>query len=236
MRRLLGLALACGMAWLAGAAQAAAPTALEIPAAAERVAAWPALSVVAPADPQLTPERAAQLAAGADAIRVDSPHRIFGRGTLPYWALLSLRNPEAAEQLRLLAVETTTQFDMRLFARDAAGAWQPLPLLIVTDLTLTDANGAEAMRRLREAAPHSPLLVFTALDEAHLRSEAKALGVRGYLIKNASTQTLRDEIRAALGAQPKREPVAADAAAPSRLFTPKQLAVLEELAAGRSNQ
>lgn len=115
-------------------------------------------------------------------------------------------------------------------------ARQPEPLLIVTDLTLTDANGAEAIRRLRDAAPDSPLLVFTALDEPALRAEAKALGARGYLIKNASIQTLRDEIRAALGARPKREPAVAAEDAPNRLFTPRQLAVLEELAAGRSNQ
>lgn len=115
-------------------------------------------------------------------------------------------------------------------------ARQPEPLLIVTDLTLTDANGAEAIRRLRDAAPDSPLLVFTALDEPALRTEAKALGARGYLIKNASIQTLRDEIRAALGARPKREPAVAAEDAPNRLFTPRQLAVLEELAAGRSNQ
>src|SRR5450759_2636667 len=60
------------------------------------------------------------------------------------------------------------------------------PLLIVTDLTLTDAKGTEAVRRLREAAPQSPLLVFTALEDAVLRREALALGAAGYLIKSVS--------------------------------------------------
>jgi DNA-binding NarL/FixJ family response regulator len=115
-------------------------------------------------------------------------------------------------------------------------AKEPMPLLIVTDLTLTDANGTEAVKRLRAAAANSPLLVFTALDDPELRSEAKALGVKSYLIKNASTQTLRDEIRAALGGRPQGAHVApAGTAELSGLFTPKQLAVLEELAAGRSN-
>ena len=115
-------------------------------------------------------------------------------------------------------------------------AQRPLPLLIVTDLTLTDANGTEAVRRLRQAAPDSPLLVFTALDDPSLRSEAKALGAKGYLIKSASIQTLRDEIRAALGTLPKSQHlVPAAGGEPSRLLTPKQLAVLEELTAGRSN-
>lgn len=115
-------------------------------------------------------------------------------------------------------------------------AQRPLPLLIVTDLTLTDAHGTEAVRRLREAAPDSPLLVFTALDDPSLRSEAKALGAKGYLIKSASIQTLRDEIRSALGTLPKsRHLVPAAGGEPGRLLTPKQLAVLEELTAGRSN-
>jgi DNA-binding NarL/FixJ family response regulator len=112
----------------------------------------------------------------------------------------------------------------------------PEPLLIVTDLTLTDANGMEAVKRLRRAAPKSPLLVFTALEDPLLRSEAKALGATGYLIKSASIQTLRDGIRAAIGEPPRREiaPLAGSKEL-GRLFTPKQLAVLDELAAGRSN-
>jgi DNA-binding NarL/FixJ family response regulator len=115
-------------------------------------------------------------------------------------------------------------------------AQRPEPLLIVTDLTLTDANGMEAVKRLRKASPESPLLVFTALEDPVLRSEAKALGAKGYLIKSASIRTLRDEIRAALGALPKTEYLVPAAGGElSRLLTPKQLAVLEELTAGRSN-
>ena len=115
-------------------------------------------------------------------------------------------------------------------------AQRPEPLLIVTDLTLTDAKGMEAVKRLRRAAPKSPLLVFTALEDPLLRSEAKALGATGYLIKSASIQTLRDGIRAAIGEPPRREiaPLAGSKEL-GRLFTPKQLAVLDELAAGRSN-
>jgi DNA-binding NarL/FixJ family response regulator len=81
------------------------------------------------------------------------------------------------------------------------------------------------------------LLVFTALDDALLRSEAKALGAIDYLIKSTSIQTLRERIRTILGGRPTKRP-----AAPSRngklarLLTPKQITVLEELVAGRSNK
>ncbi|TSA14605.1 MAG: hypothetical protein D4R74_07970 [Betaproteobacteria bacterium] len=90
---------------------------------AEIVAVWPGLRIVAPADRRLAPVRAAELAAGADATQVDSPDRVLGRGTTPHWALFSLYNPGTAEQLRLLALEMTTQFDVRLFRRDDDGAW-----------------------------------------------------------------------------------------------------------------
>lgn len=114
---------------------------------------------------------------------------------------------------------------------------QPAPLLIITDLTLTDANGTQAVKHLCAAAPTSPLLVFTALDDPTLRSEARNLGATGYLIKSASTQILREEIRSLIGGH---RTIGDIAKAPpdqlSRLLTPKQRAVLEELAAGRSNR
>lgn len=120
---------------------------------------------------------------------------------------------------------------LRLLAR------RPAPLLIITDLTLTDTQGTEAVRRLREAAPASPLLVVTALDDARLRREAKEFGATDYLIKSASTQTLREAIRGVVGKRPRKQSAAEEGpGALSELLTPKQLAVLEELAAGRSNK
>ena len=116
-------------------------------------------------------------------------------------------------------------------------AQRPAPLLIVTDLTLTDTQGTEAVRSLRAAAPQSPLLVFTAQADPLLRSEAQELGAIGYLIKNTSIQILRDAIRAVIGGHRSKRRVAQERTGTlSRLLTPKQLLVLEELAAGRSNK
>jgi len=123
MRGLILLA-ACCFECLAIAAQATTPAPVEIAAEAERVPVWKALRIVAPIDQQLTPDQASELAAGSGAITVDRPDRILGRGTRPYWAWFSLYNPASSEQLRLLSIETTTQFDMRLFARDDTGAWR----------------------------------------------------------------------------------------------------------------
>ena len=120
---------------------------------------------------------------------------------------------------------------LRILAR------RPSPLLIVTDLTLTDTKGAEAVSRLHQAAPKAPLLVFTALDDPALRNEAKECGAIDYLIKSTSIQTLRDKIQAVIGGRPAtRHAAPANTSNLSSLLTPKQIAVLEELAAGRSNK
>lgn len=123
-RLLLRLLVGCCVAGFSVMAQAAHSMPVEIDPAAGQVPVWPALHVVASAGRSLTPAQAAELAAGPEAMTVDSPNRIFGRGTTPYWALFSLHNPAAADLSRLLAVETTTQFDIRLFARHEAGAWR----------------------------------------------------------------------------------------------------------------
>jgi DNA-binding NarL/FixJ family response regulator len=115
-------------------------------------------------------------------------------------------------------------------------AFRPAPLLIVTDLTLTDAKGTEAVRQLRAVATQSALLVFTAQDDPLLRREAIDLGAIGYLIKSTSIQILRDNVRAIICGRPWREPEQVPSITLSRLLTSKQLVVLEQLAAGRSNK
>jgi len=111
------------------------------------------------------------------------------------------------------------------------------PLLIVTDLSLIDTKGVEAVRRLRLAAPQSQLLVFTALDDAALRREALELGAAGYLIKSASIQAIRGKIQSMVVGRPSaniQEPRPAGTL--QDIFTRKQLLVLDELPAGRSNR
>ena len=125
MRRgLLRILFAFCVACLTFAAQAVPPTPVDVSPEAGRVPVWAGLRIVAPADRQLDPRQAEELAAGSNAMNVDSPARVFGRGTSPYWASFSLYNQADSTQLRLLTLEATTQFDTRLFERDDAGAWR----------------------------------------------------------------------------------------------------------------
>jgi DNA-binding NarL/FixJ family response regulator len=113
----------------------------------------------------------------------------------------------------------------------------PDPLLILTDLNLADADGTDAVRKLRLAAPNCKLLVCTALEDPTLRAEAKALGAVGYVVKSASIQTLRQHISATIGHCPPFERAGLDSASNvTHPLTTRQEAVLEELSSGRSNK
>ena len=60
---------------------------------------------------------------------------------------------------------------------------QGTPDIIVLDLGLPDAQGLEALRRARAAAPRVPLVVLTALDDESLAAQALHEGAQDYLIK-----------------------------------------------------
>lgn len=111
------------------------------------------------------------------------------------------------------------------------------PLLVISDLSLTDTNGIEVVRGLRAAAPGSALLVVTALDDPALRSQVMESGALGYIVKSTGIQTIKDHIATALRGRAvgiTASPVGA--AGVDRLLTRAQIAVLVELAAGRSNK
>ena len=55
--------------------------------------------------------------------------------------------------------------------------------VILLDLGLPDAQGLEAVRRARAAAPHVPLVVLTGLDDESLALLALQEGAQDYLIK-----------------------------------------------------
>src|SRR5690606_31111678 len=55
--------------------------------------------------------------------------------------------------------------------------------LVLVDLSLPDTDGLETVDRVREAAPHLPLIVLTGLDDAVTAAEAKKRGAVDYLVK-----------------------------------------------------
>jgi DNA-binding response OmpR family regulator len=55
--------------------------------------------------------------------------------------------------------------------------------IVLLDLGLPDAQGLEAVRRARIAAPHVPLVVLTGLDDESAAAHALQEGAQDYLIK-----------------------------------------------------
>lgn len=168
-------------------------------------------------------------------------HDIDESGCRTRYALIVEDHPLVADSLGAAVRDCDAELEVvcaeSLHAALNILARRSSPLLILTDLTLADTQGTEAVRRLREAAPESPLLVVTGLDDPMLRREATELGVTGFLIKSASVSVLRDAIRKVVGERGSRGDAPPGSAEPlHRLLTPKQIEVLEELAAGRRNK
>ena len=55
--------------------------------------------------------------------------------------------------------------------------------ILMVDLSLPDAQGMEAVEKVRAAAPDRPLMVLTGLDDATAAAEAKKKGAVDYLVK-----------------------------------------------------
>lgn len=55
--------------------------------------------------------------------------------------------------------------------------------IILLDLGLPDAQGLEAVRRVRAVAPHVPVVVLTGTDDESLAAHALQEGVQDYLVK-----------------------------------------------------
>jgi len=71
--------------------------------------------------------------------------------------------------------------------------------IVLLDLGLPDAQGLEAVRRAHAAAPHTPLVVLTGLDDERLAVEALQVGAQDYLIKGQiDTRGLRRALRYAV--------------------------------------
>jgi diguanylate cyclase (GGDEF)-like protein/PAS domain S-box-containing protein len=90
--------------------------------------------------------------------------------------LREMFHEQTSHNAELTLVETIGEAERYLATR-------AVPDIILLDLGLPDAQGLEAIRRARVAAPRVPLVVLTALDDESVAARALQEGVQDYLVK-----------------------------------------------------
>jgi signal transduction histidine kinase len=102
--------------------------------------------------------------------------------------LLVEDNPGDARLLREMLTEQDAYYHVALthvgYMREAELVLSQSTLdIVLLDLGLPDAQGMDAVRRARTAAPNVPLVVLTGMDDETLAAQALQEGAQDYLIK-----------------------------------------------------
>jgi two-component system, NarL family, response regulator LiaR len=128
-----------------------------------------------------------------------------------------------------------------------AAAVEHAPDVILLDLVMPGLDGIGALRRLREAAPGSRVIVLTSFGEDERLFTALRAGATGYLLKDVEPAELVRGIRTAHAGQSPLSPAVAarvveelagggSRGATADELTPRELEVLCLIARGRSNK
>jgi DNA-binding NarL/FixJ family response regulator len=124
------------------------------------------------------------------------------------------------------------------------------PDVILMDIALPEMDGIEATRRIKALLPEARIVMLTATDADETLFEAVRSGAQGYLLKEVEAETLIQTVRAVMrGEAYLPGPLAAKmlaefarpasrtvADSPSPVLSPREEAVLEHVAHGKSNK
>lgn len=116
---------------------------------------------------------------------------------------------------------------------------QERPDVLLTDLTLPELDGIEAIRTIRSEFPRASVVVLTARDRDQDISQTVGAGARAYLPKETPTAELLEALRAAYHGQRRIPKAIADRLAACSLhadLSGRELDVLRLVAEGRSNK
>lgn len=87
--------------------------------------------------------------------------------------------------------------------REAIDKAQELkPDLIILDITMPVLNGIDAAEILRKTMPHVPILFLSMHQSRQIITEAKRIGVRGYVKESDAAATLLKAVDALLRNEP----------------------------------
>lgn len=132
---------------------------------------------------------------------------------------------------------------------DFEAAWAAAaraPDLIISDLTMPGAEPADGIRRLRQLAPNTPILVVTANQDEALLLAMFDLGVAGFVPKTSRTAIIAAAISLVLSGGTYIPPSLLDLVSRGenakppvprqQRLTPRQIDVLRLIASGRSSK
>lgn len=116
------------------------------------------------------------------------------------------------------------------------------PDIVISDISMPQLSGIDAMRRLRAAGLQPHFIFLTVHTEERLAAEAMRSGASGYLLKHAAGEELIDAIRAVMQGHTYVTPLVTKGllrklyapAPPSHQdLTPRQMEVLRLIAQGK---
>lgn len=116
------------------------------------------------------------------------------------------------------------------------------PDVVVMDLSMPGAGGADATARLRAEVPDARVLVLTTFSDDHRVRAALAAGATGYLLKDAAPEEVVAAVRAAARDEAPIDPRVARSLLPGAPtdrgpdLPPRERDVLVRLARGLSNK
>jgi DNA-binding NarL/FixJ family response regulator len=76
------------------------------------------------------------------------------------------------------------------------------PDLIILDITMPVLSGIDAAEAIRKTLPHVPILFLSMHQSRQIITEAKRIGVRGYVRKSDAAATLLNAVDAILRNEP----------------------------------
>lgn len=116
------------------------------------------------------------------------------------------------------------------------------PDVVVTDLSMSELNGIEAVRQLRAAGYTGTIVMLTMHDERRFIAQALAAGVNAYVHKEHAFEQMLDAIAAARSGvtwlSPELAPLAAEGTVPTLLdlLSSREREVLQLLAEGHGTK